>query len=249
MDELTAEQEQARMEEGIEQKGSPLLAYFRFNSENPTIAKNFTYQSIGMQYFYDKTNDCWVKRQRLPRNHIIRLGGVSASNPEAQVNFLITIQIQNVHFLFKALRLILLHLHGPTDWPTVLFKKDTFVEVAEQMNLIEDPAMWIRTINESFGELKTIRKRYFWLAQLIATSSIPAVVRVIKHVVTQEDYPLIPTNREHQTTEQKMDYVLKRLDLILRTFGKSCEEVGLSPQNCEMEEAEFIEVNLFLLFK
>ena len=87
MDELIAEDEQARMEEGRPQKHSPLLAYFKFNEDNPDIAGNYTYQTIGMKFRYDKKQDRWIKRDRLPRDHIIRLGRVSASNPEAQVNF------------------------------------------------------------------------------------------------------------------------------------------------------------------
>jgi hypothetical protein len=87
MDEITAENEQARMEEGIEQKHSPLLAYFRFNRDNPLVANNYTYQTIGMKYWYNKGKDRWILRKILPQNHIVRLGRVSASDPEAQVNF------------------------------------------------------------------------------------------------------------------------------------------------------------------
>jgi hypothetical protein len=123
--------------------------------------------------------------------------------------------------------------------------KDSFVKAAQHLGLIEDPAMWIRTINESFGELRSIRKRYFWLAQLIATSNIPAVYDVMIHVVTQRNYPLIPKNKEHHSTEQKMNYVLKRLDYILRTFGKSCKELGLSAQNGNLDDDALINVNNF----
>ena len=99
-------------------------------------------------------------------------------------------------YTLKALRLLLLHVHGPTSFPNIKQGKLTFVAAAEHLGLIENPAMWIRTIDESFGELRSIRKRYFWLAQLIATSTIPGIVAVMKHVVNQKDYPLIPRNRE-----------------------------------------------------
>jgi hypothetical protein len=123
--------------------------------------------------------------------------------------------------------------------------KDSFVEAAKHLGLIEDPAMWIRTINESFGELRSIRKRYYWLAQLIATSNIPAVNDVMVHVINQRAYPLIPKNKEHLKPEDKLNYVLQKLDLILRTFGKSCEVLGLTAQNDRLKEAELINVNNF----
>ena len=84
MDELVAENEAARMQEGREQK-SQLTAYFRFNREHPDVANNYTYQTIGIDYWYDKTADQWKRRQTQRQNHIIRLGSVSPKNVEAQV--------------------------------------------------------------------------------------------------------------------------------------------------------------------
>jgi len=86
MDELVAEDEAARMQEGREQK-SQLTAYFRFNREHQHdgVAGNYTYQTIGIDYWYDKKADQWKPRQTRRQNHIIRLGSVSPKNVEAQV--------------------------------------------------------------------------------------------------------------------------------------------------------------------
>jgi hypothetical protein len=72
------------MEAGEPQK-TMLMAYFRFNAENPDIAPNYTYETFGLDYWYDDTTNSWYERENKRKNHIIRIGKVYSKDPEAQV--------------------------------------------------------------------------------------------------------------------------------------------------------------------
>jgi hypothetical protein len=73
------------MDEGRPQKHSMLVAYFNLNKRDGDAASTHTYQTVGMDYWYDRTTDRWHKRTRKIHNHICQVGTVSARNKEAQV--------------------------------------------------------------------------------------------------------------------------------------------------------------------
>jgi hypothetical protein len=116
------------------------------------------------------------------------------------------------------------------------------VEAAKARNLIENPHHWIQTIQEAFDEIWTMRGRYTWLAQLLANSEIPSICDVVAEIALDKEATLLPRNMEKRSAKEKLNYVLKRLDLILRAMATSCEAIGLPKQNKKLSEPAIIKV-------
>ena len=241
MDERAAEQEQERMEEGIAQK-SMLEAYFRFNANNPEIARNYTYETIGLHYYYDRHHDEWFRREQPRQNHVIRIGAVGARNIEAQViykNLLFCILIY-----LKALRMLLLEARGPVSFDALKEGHPTFQAAAAARGMVEDPQMWYRTIMDAFREMPTMRQRYTWLAILFANAGIQDIVNVFNKIVRDDqDHNLLPRNMDNASFEQQRQHILRRIDTLLRTMGSSCAQIGLDdPEGLEFTDRDLMNV-------
>jgi hypothetical protein len=228
------------MEAGEPQK-TMLMAYFRFNAENPEIGKNYTYETFGIAYWYDDTTNTWYEREHRRKNHIIRIGKVYSKDPEAQVKEFYHIFTYIFNGL-KALRLLLLNVKGPTSFASLYGRHKTFVDAAKERNYIENPRHWIQTIQEAFDEIWSMRRRYTYMAQLLATSEIPSIYEVVDTITLTKQAPLLPQNMEKKSADEKLEYVLKRLDLVLRAMATSCEAIGLPKQNQRLSESSIIDV-------
>jgi hypothetical protein len=146
------------------------------------------------------------------------------------------------------LRLLLLNIPGPTGFKFLKNGKETFVDAAKKAGLIEDPLMWIQTVQEAFGQIWNMRGRYRWLAQLLATSEIPRIYEVVAEIALAKEATLLPRNMETQPDQLKLNYVLTRLDLILRAMSTSCQAIGLPKQNQHLQEFQIINVINFSTF-
>uniref|UniRef100_A0A183CF04 OTU domain-containing protein n=1 Tax=Globodera pallida TaxID=36090 RepID=A0A183CF04_GLOPA len=154
-EEERAEGERERIEAEQDQQ-TPLTAYFTLNS---TIgfdrAQQHTFLTICNVYWYDRAANQWKERAQHRKNHLSMLEAASAGNPEHQ-----------------ALRMLLLHVRGPTGWGDLYAGHATFVEAARAMGLLEDSSIWVNTILEALSGLPTFRRRLNWTAVLFANSAI-----------------------------------------------------------------------------
>jgi len=120
------------------------------------------------------------------------------------------------------------------------------VAAAEARGLNEDPEMWVRTVEEAFGEIRSMRRKYYWLAQLIANAAIPSINTVMQRIVNLNGAPLLTQIEAQQSLEEKLGIVLPRIDKILRTLGTNCELIGLPAQNADLSEEILLQVQYFI---
>uniref|UniRef100_A0A183C0L1 ATP-dependent DNA helicase n=1 Tax=Globodera pallida TaxID=36090 RepID=A0A183C0L1_GLOPA len=231
-EEERAEEERARIAAGQDQH-SALTAYFSLNAAlEPDVARRYTFMSICHDYWYDRRANQWKKRVQQRKNHLAMLEAASAGNFEHQ-----------------ALRMLLLHVHGPTGWHDLYAGQTTFVDAAKAMGLLEDSALWVDTILEALSGLPTFRRRINWTAVLFANSGILDASSVLDHVLLDSRRLLTPRAMLHQALDVVRQYVLCRMELVFRlhgvdpsSFNSCCERLGLpAPLGFVMPNEDIIE--------
>uniref|UniRef100_A0A183CCM3 ATP-dependent DNA helicase n=1 Tax=Globodera pallida TaxID=36090 RepID=A0A183CCM3_GLOPA len=231
-EEERAEEERARIVAGQDQH-SALTAYFSLNAAlEPYVARRYTFMSICHDYWYDRRANQWKKRVQQRKNHLAMLEAASAGNFEHQ-----------------ALRMLLLHVHGPTGWHDLYAGQTTFVDAAKTMGLLEDSALWVDTILEALSGLPTFRRRINWTAVLFANSGILDASSVLDRVLLESRRLLTPRAMLHQDLDVVRQYVLCRMELVFRlhgvdpsSFNSCCERLGLpAPLGFVMPNEDIIE--------
>uniref|UniRef100_A0A183C4Z0 ATP-dependent DNA helicase n=1 Tax=Globodera pallida TaxID=36090 RepID=A0A183C4Z0_GLOPA len=231
-EEERAEEERARIAAGQDQH-SALTSYFALNAAlEPDVAHRYTFMSICHDYWYDRRANQWKKRAQQRKNHLAMLEAASAGNFEHQ-----------------ALRMLLLHVHGPTGWHDLYAGQTTFVDAAKAMGLLEDSTLWVDTILEALSGLPTFRRRINWTAVLFANSGILDATSVLDRVLLDSRRLLTPRAMLHQNLDAVRQYVLSRMELVFRlhgvdpaSFNSCCERLGLpAPLGFAMPNEDIIE--------
>uniref|UniRef100_A0A183CJY4 ATP-dependent DNA helicase n=1 Tax=Globodera pallida TaxID=36090 RepID=A0A183CJY4_GLOPA len=231
-EEERAEEERARIAAGQDQH-SALTSYFALNAAlEPDVARRYTFMSICHDYWYDRRANQWKKRVQRRKNHLAMLEAASAGNFEHQ-----------------ALRMLLLHVHGPTGWHALYAGQTTFVDAAKAMGLLEDSALWVDTILEALSGLPTFRRRINWTAVLFANSGILDASSVLDRVLLDARRLLTPRAMLQQDLDVVRQYVLCRMELVFRlhgvdpaSFNSCCERLGLpAPLGFVMPNEDIIE--------
>uniref|UniRef100_A0A914H992 Helitron helicase-like domain-containing protein n=1 Tax=Globodera rostochiensis TaxID=31243 RepID=A0A914H992_GLORO len=231
-EEVRAEEERERIEAEQEQQ-TPLTAYFTLNTTiGPDLAQQHTFLSICNAYWYDRQANQWKQRVLQRKNHLAMLEAASAGNPEHQ-----------------ALRMLLLHVRGPTGWGDLYAGHATFVEAARAMGLLEDSSIWVNTILEALSGLPTFRRRLNWTAVLLANSGLLDASSVLDRVLLDSRRLLTPRAMLQHDLEAVRQYVLFRMELVFRlhgvvpgNFNSCCERLGLpAPVGFVMPAEDIIE--------
>uniref|UniRef100_A0A183CD57 ATP-dependent DNA helicase n=1 Tax=Globodera pallida TaxID=36090 RepID=A0A183CD57_GLOPA len=231
-EEERAEEERARIEAEQDQH-TPLTAYFTLNvTIAPELAKEHTFLTICNAYWYDRQANQWRQRAQQRKNHLAMLEAASAGNPEHQ-----------------ALRMLLLHVRGPTCWGDLYAGHSTFVEAARALGLLEDSSIWINTILEALSGLPTFRRRLNWTAVLLANSGLLEASFVLDQVLLDSRRLLTPRAMLQHDLEAVRQYVLFRMELVFRLHGvvpgnynSCCERLGLpAPVGFVMPPEDIIE--------
>uniref|UniRef100_A0A914HAT8 ATP-dependent DNA helicase n=1 Tax=Globodera rostochiensis TaxID=31243 RepID=A0A914HAT8_GLORO len=231
-EEERAEEERARIEAGQDQ-ASALTAYFELNAAlEPDVARRYTFMTICHDFCYDRRANRWKRRVQQRKNHLAMLEAASAGNFEHQ-----------------ALRMLLLHVHGPTGWHDLYAGQTTFVDAAKAMGLLEDSSLWVDTILEALSGLPTFRRRINWTAVLFANSGILDASSVLDRVLLDSRRLLTPRAMLYQDLDVVRQYVLCRMELVFRlhgvdpaSFNSCCERLGLpAPLGFVMPNEDIIE--------
>uniref|UniRef100_A0A183C4Y9 ATP-dependent DNA helicase n=1 Tax=Globodera pallida TaxID=36090 RepID=A0A183C4Y9_GLOPA len=231
-EEERAEEERERIEAEQDQQ-TPLTAYFTLNATiGPALAQEHTFLTICNAYWYDRQANQWKTRAQQRKNHLAMLEAASAGNPEHQ-----------------ALRMLLLHVRGPTGWDVLYDGHATFVEAARAMGLLEDSSIWVNTILEALSGLPTFRRRLNWTAVLFANSGILDASSVLDRVLLDSRRLLTPRAMRQHGLEANRQYVLFRMELVFRlhgvvpgNFNSCCERLGLpAPVGFVMPPEDIIE--------
>uniref|UniRef100_A0A914H8H6 ATP-dependent DNA helicase n=1 Tax=Globodera rostochiensis TaxID=31243 RepID=A0A914H8H6_GLORO len=231
-EEERAEEERARIEAEQDQP-SPLTAYFALNiAIGLELAQQHTFLTICNDYCYDRRANQWKKRAQQRKNHLAMLEAASAGNPEHQ-----------------ALRMLLLHVRGPTGWGDLYAGHTTFVEAAKAMGLLEDSSIWVNTILEALSGLPTFRRRLNWTAVLFANSAILDASSVLDRVLLDSRRLLTPRAMLQHDLDAARQYALFRMELVFRlhgvvpgNFNSCCERLGLpAPVGFVMPTEDIIE--------
>uniref|UniRef100_A0A183CC21 ATP-dependent DNA helicase n=1 Tax=Globodera pallida TaxID=36090 RepID=A0A183CC21_GLOPA len=216
-EEERAEEERERIEAEQDQQ-TPLTAYFTLNTTiGPALAQEHTFLTICSAYWYDRQANQWKQRAQQRKNHLAMLEAASAGNPEHQ-----------------ALRMLLLHVRGPTSWSDLYAGHATFIEAAKAMGLLEDSSIWVNTILEALSGLPTFRRRLNWTAVLFANSAVLDASSVLDRLLLDSRRLLTPRAMLQQDLDVVRQYVLFRMELVFRlhgvvhgTFNSCCERLGL----------------------
>uniref|UniRef100_A0A183BLD2 ATP-dependent DNA helicase n=1 Tax=Globodera pallida TaxID=36090 RepID=A0A183BLD2_GLOPA len=231
-EEERAEEERERIETEQDQH-TPLTAYFTLNiTIGPELAQQHTFLTICNAYWYNRQANQWKHRAQQRKNHLAMLEAASAGNPEHQ-----------------ALRMLLLHVRGPTSWGDLYAGHATFVEAARAMGLLEDSSIWVNTILEALSGLPTFRRRLNWTAVLFANSAILDASTVLDRVLMDSRRLLTPRAMLQHGIERVRQYVLFRMELVFRLHGvvpgnynSCCERLGLpAPVGFVMPPEDIIE--------
>lgn len=135
-------------------KRSKLMAFFDMCSEyleEYGERMELLYCDVGMTHWfnYKKNARCWIERER-QHKLLCRVLSVSPKNAEVY-----------------AIRLLLHHVRGPTsfeDLRTVpmangdIVEFSTFTEAARHYGLLEDPNVWVKSINDAADEFQSAWK-------------------------------------------------------------------------------------------
>uniref|UniRef100_A0A183C069 ATP-dependent DNA helicase n=1 Tax=Globodera pallida TaxID=36090 RepID=A0A183C069_GLOPA len=231
-EEERAGEERERIEAEQDQH-TPLTAYFTLNvTIGPELAQEHTFLTICNAYWYDRQATQWKQRAQQRKNHLAMLEAASAGNPEHQ-----------------ALRMLLLHVRGPTGWGDLYAGHSTFVEAARAMGLLEDSSIWVNTILEALSGLPTFRRRLNWTAVLLANSGLLDASFVLDQVLLDSRRLLTPRSMLQHGLEAVRSYVLFRMELVFRlhgvvpgNFNSCCERLGLpAPVGFVMPPEDIIE--------
>uniref|UniRef100_A0A183BU62 ATP-dependent DNA helicase n=1 Tax=Globodera pallida TaxID=36090 RepID=A0A183BU62_GLOPA len=231
-EEERAEEERERIEAEHDQQ-TPLTAYFTLNASiGPDLAQQHSFLTICNAYWYDRQANQWKQRAQHRKNHLSMLEAASAGNPEHQ-----------------ALRMLLLHVRGPTGWTALYAGHATFVDAAKAMGLLEDSSIWVKTILEALSGLPTFRRRLNWTAVLFANSAILDASTVLDRVLMDSRRLLTPRAMLQHGLEAVRQYVLFRMELVFRlhgivpgNFNSCCERLGLpAPVGFVMPTEDIIE--------
>uniref|UniRef100_A0A183BU64 ATP-dependent DNA helicase n=1 Tax=Globodera pallida TaxID=36090 RepID=A0A183BU64_GLOPA len=231
-EEERADEERERIEAEQDQQ-TPLTAYFTLNTTiGPALAQEHTFLTMCNAYWYDRQANQWKQRAQQRKNHLAMLEAASAGNPEHQ-----------------ALRMLLLHVRGPTGWDVLYAGHATFVEAARAMGLLEDSSIWVNTILEALSGLPTFRRRLNWTAVLFANTGILDASSVLDRVLLDSRRLLTPRAMLQHGHEANRQYVLFRMELVFRlhgvvpgNFNSCCERLGLpAPVGFVMPPEDIIE--------
>uniref|UniRef100_A0A183C837 Helitron_like_N domain-containing protein n=1 Tax=Globodera pallida TaxID=36090 RepID=A0A183C837_GLOPA len=211
-EEERAEEERERIEAEQDQH-TPLTAYFTLNvTIGPELAQEHTFLTICNAYWYDRQANQWKQRAQQRKNHLAMLEAASAGNPEHQ-----------------ALRMLLLHVHGPTGWGDLILQLG-------QHHL------------EPFLDFN-LSPRLNWTAVLFANSAILDASSVLDRVLVDSRRLLTPRAMLQHGLEAVRQYVLVRMELVFRLHGvvpgnynSCCERLGLpAPVGFVMPPEDIIE--------
>uniref|UniRef100_A0A183CMG6 ATP-dependent DNA helicase n=1 Tax=Globodera pallida TaxID=36090 RepID=A0A183CMG6_GLOPA len=231
-EEERALEERERIVAELDQQ-TPLTAYFTLNTTiGPDLAQQHTFLTICNAYWYDRQANQWKQRAQQRKNHLAMLEAASAGNPEHQ-----------------ALRMLLLHVRGPTGWDDLYAGHATFVEAARAIGLLEDSSIWVNTILEALSGLPTFRRRLNWTAVLFANSGILDASSVLDRVLLDSRRFLTPRAQLQHDLEAVRQYVLFRMEMVFRlhgvvpgNFNSCCERLGLpAPVDFVMPAEDIIE--------
>uniref|UniRef100_A0A183C0L0 ATP-dependent DNA helicase n=1 Tax=Globodera pallida TaxID=36090 RepID=A0A183C0L0_GLOPA len=231
-EEERAVEERERIEAEQDQL-TPLTAYFTLNvTISPELAQEHTFLTICNAYWYDRQANQWKQRAQQRKNHLAMLEAASAGNPEHQ-----------------ALRMLLLHVRGPTGWADLYAGHTSFVDAAKALGLLEDSSIWVNTILEALSGLPTFRRRLNWTAVLLANSGLLDASFVLDQVLLDSRRLLTPRALLQNGLEAVRLYVLFRMELVFRlhgvvpgNFNSCCERLGLpAPVGFVMPPEDIIE--------
>lgn len=140
--------------------------------------------------------------------------------------------------IFKALRMLLLRVPGPTGWDDLRGAppNNTFVQGAIDRQMIEDPQMWVDTIIEAFDGMRGLRRCINWISTLFASTQMMNIKEVFQKVLDHQKAYLTPGHMLHSSKEDIKNYVLTRMEWVFRIQGvphedgmTCCEWLGLDP--------------------
>jgi hypothetical protein len=153
------------------------------------------------------------------------------------------------------LRLLLLHVRGPTGWDDLRGADGTWKSKAVQLGLLEDHMIWVRTILEAFESMPGFGRRLNWLATLFANNNIQDAQLVLNDVLDSQHQWLRPRTMLNSPIDAVRQYVLHRLEYVFRLQNVShlnhptcCEALGLdAPINFQMSENDVLDVKIGII--
>lgn len=209
-------------------KRSKLQAFFDMCLEYLDREKkrlDVLYCEVGERYWFNSKSNarCWIERQRRPSNLLCRVLSVSPKQAETY-----------------AIRLLLHRVRGPTsflDLRTVTLPSgvrwtyDTFTKAAEHLGLLEDPDVWVRSIEDAAREYHPKRLMCYWLdviltnnsrlrrffASLVYNAAPPNPGEIFKRVLDKL-WPPAPG----LTEDWRRRRTLNHLEYCFRQFNTSC---------------------------
>jgi hypothetical protein len=153
----------------------------------------------------------------------------------------------------------------PTSFPhlrTINGQPISFVEAARARGLLEDNALWLRTVEEAFNDKTTIRRRIRWLAMFLSTANLTNPTEILDAVLRMKHDWLVNTRVARESHEVKRQYVLRNIEWFLRangirpdemprdddTFESCCEHIGLPrPDGLEIDSTLIDNVIIYIL--
>jgi hypothetical protein len=153
----------------------------------------------------------------------------------------------------------------PTSFPnlrTIDGQPVSFVEAARARGLLEDNALWLRTVEEAFNDKTTIRRRIRWLAMFLSTANLTNPTEILDAVLGMKHDWLINTEVAKKSLDERRQYVLRNIEWFLRangirpdefprdddTFESCCEHIGLPrPEGLEIDATLIEEVIILFL--
>ncbi|KAH7711876.1 helitron helicase-like protein [Aphelenchoides avenae] len=199
-------------------KRSKLMAFFDMCDEyleEHGECMDLLYCDVGMTHWfnYKKNARCWIERER--RHKLLcRVLSVSPKNVEVY-----------------AVRLLLHHVKGPTsfeDLRTVtmdngeIVEFSTFTEAARHYGLLEDPNVWVKSINDAADEFQSAWKLLRYFAALLVNAAPPQPQDIFDEVL---DRLWPPAGQSWQTPEWRRRKTLNHLEYCFRQFNTTCREM------------------------